>query len=98
MGIDQAATNRRAGAVNTELLGRTFQKQTQGVRNWLNRVRRADVLNLGHRDLIRQPLQSADKIRQFLQLECDPAAMAAAVDQTLYRERTASPDEVTPTS
>lgn len=56
---------------------------------WL-RQRRIPVLVLDYTETIRQPDAAADRLNRFLGGQLDPAAMAAAVDPALHRERQVS--------
>jgi hypothetical protein len=46
-----------------------------------------ESIEVGYRDVIEDPLQEARRIRDFLELSADPETMAAAVDESLYRNR-----------
>ena len=46
-----------------------------------------ETLEIAYADVIGDPLREARRIRDFLDLKADPQTMAAAVDETLYRNR-----------
>ena len=46
-----------------------------------------ETLDLRHADVVARPLDEATRIRRFLGLDLDVSKMAAAVDETLYRNR-----------
>jgi len=46
-----------------------------------------ETLEIGYADVIGDPLREARRIRDFLDLKADPETMAAAVDESLYRNR-----------
>ncbi len=46
-----------------------------------------DTLEIAYADVIQHPLREARRIRGFLGLEASPETMAAAVDESLYRNR-----------
>jgi hypothetical protein len=48
---------------------------------------RFDSIDVGYSDVIVDPLEQARRIRDFLDLAADPKTMAAAVDESLYRNR-----------
>jgi hypothetical protein len=45
------------------------------------------MMEVAYADVIRDPLREARRIRDFLELQADPETMAAAVDESLYRNR-----------
>jgi hypothetical protein len=46
-----------------------------------------ETLEIAYAGVIRDPLREARRIRDFLELTADPETMAAAVDESLYRNR-----------
>jgi hypothetical protein len=46
-----------------------------------------ETLEIAYADVIGDPLREARRIRDFLALTADPETMAAAVDESLYRNR-----------
>jgi hypothetical protein len=46
-----------------------------------------EMMEVAYADVIRDPLREARRIRDFLELQADPETMAAAVDESLYRNR-----------
>jgi hypothetical protein len=46
-----------------------------------------EMMEVAYADVIRDPLREARRIRDFLGLQADPETMAAAVDESLYRNR-----------
>jgi hypothetical protein len=46
-----------------------------------------ETLEVAYTDVIEDPLREARRIRDFLELKADPETMAAAVDESLYRNR-----------
>ena len=46
-----------------------------------------ESLEIAYSDVIGDPLREARRIRDFLELKADPETMAAAVDESLYRNR-----------
>ncbi|MGH9319815.1 MAG: sulfotransferase domain-containing protein [Vicinamibacteria bacterium] len=51
-----------------------------------------ETIELLYTDAIQDPVREASRIRDFLDLRADPETMAAAVDESLYRNRTRSSD------
>jgi LPS sulfotransferase NodH len=57
------------------------------VRDWLARQPNMSVLSVPYAQLVRDPLKWSHEVAQFLGAGLDEAAMAAAVDPSLYRHR-----------
>lgn len=68
-------------------LERIYLSQLAQVEAWLREQPVFSVLSLEHQRVLKDPLGAAGEINAFLQLNLDVAAMAAAVDPTLYRQR-----------
>lgn len=87
----QQAMLRRLGrepaGVSDEQLKAAYRHQLQQVRIWLGKCPHAKVLFVPHRETITDPAGVADRVKAFLGGELDAAAMAAAVDGSLYRQR-----------
>jgi hypothetical protein len=58
---------------------------------WLRRQVWIQVLYVSYNDLVREPHQQSQRVNAFLDGALDAAAMAAAVDASLYRNRTGDP-------
>ena len=57
------------------------------VRYLLKHASQFESLDVSYTDVIADPLREARRIRDFLALETSPETMAAAVDESLYRNR-----------
>jgi len=66
-----------------------FRDHLQDVRAWLEERSDIPLCRVGYRRLIHDPLPNAQAVCDFLGLELDVKAMAAAVDPSLYRNRRA---------
>ena len=81
----------RLGADPSELpQGRVeaiFEEQHQQTRTLLEEETRFDWIEIEYPELIEQPLRGAEQVIRFLELQTDPALVAAVVDPRLYRER-----------
>lgn len=81
----------RSGKPGTTLavdrLKTVFSKQLESVARVLASRPAAQVLRLQHAAILRAPKQAAAEINQFLGRNLDEAAMGAAVDLSLYRNR-----------
>jgi len=64
-----------------------FQRQLGKCDSWLADQPHFEVLNLEHGNVICQPDVEARRIRDFLGLALDVAAMARSVEPALYRQR-----------
>lgn len=53
----------------------------------LKHADRFDSIDVGYSEVIVDPIREARRIRDFIGLASDPEAMAAAVDESLYRNR-----------
>ncbi len=78
------AQGQRVSAADDALILAAFEKELAGVRHWMS-----DKANLylPFAVLIQQPLHWAACIAEFIDPALDIAAMAAAVDPRLYRNR-----------
>ena len=57
------------------------------VNAWLKDKANISVCRVEHRDVLREPLQTAQSIQQFLECTLDLVAMTQQVDASLYRQR-----------
>jgi hypothetical protein len=67
---------------------RHLEVHLRQVDTWLHRQPNMATLNVGYGDAVRNPLETAKKVSQFLGGTLDAAAMAQTVDAGLYRQRT----------
>ncbi len=76
-----------AGAALTpEKLRGVFEQQLARVAEILDR-RKLAVLRVQHADALREPIATAARVAEFLGLPLDQAAMAAAIDPKLHRQK-----------
>ena len=68
-------------------LAAAFQKHLDMVLEWLNRQSNMEVLTINYNALIAAPQDGARIINEFLGGGLDEAAMARAVEPSLYRRR-----------
>lgn len=57
------------------------------VRYLMKHADQFETLEVSYSDAIRDPLREGRRIRDFLELEASPETMAAAIDESLYRNR-----------
>ncbi len=70
-----------------EKMARLFAGHLEEVRKWLADREQFEVLHVDYGEVLRQPLESALRIEEFLRRGLDVAQMAAVVDDGLYRQR-----------
>lgn len=78
---------RSASPANAVSLGRTFEAQVAQSLRWLRAHPHFQVQEIWHHDLLAAPLDQARILNHFLGGNLNEAAMAAAVDPALHRNR-----------
>lgn len=73
--------------VSDHRLRMNFTNHLRQVRFFLDRAPNFETLYLEHRDIVDHSAEAASRMNAFLEEKLDEAAMAAAVDHTLYRNR-----------
>ena len=81
------AHGRRGADLAPARLAEVFARQVRHALDWAARQPNVALLNVQHRDLIREPAAQARHINRFLGGTLNETAMAAAVDPALYRQR-----------
>lgn len=66
-----------------------FERHLQHLKEWWRTQRSMSVQHYDYAEIIRSPRQQAAAVAQFLNAPLDLDGMAAAVDPTLHRQRTA---------
>lgn len=77
----------KGAGVEPGKLQKAFEGHLEKVVNWLDKQGHIQVLHVPYADVVKDPLSCAEKVREFLGLDMDVQAMAAAVDPNLYRNR-----------
>ena len=72
-----------------------FQDHLYKIRLWIARQPNMNCLFIKYFDVINTPLDCARQIAHFLEVECDPRAMAGVVDPALYRNRIQQANDAT---
>jgi LPS sulfotransferase NodH len=87
----QGAMLARSGKTSADpaVLTRIYQSQLEVLERWLEAQKDFRFLRVEHQRLLANPIEVAAEINEFLGGSFDVAAMAAAVDPLLYRERRA---------
>ena len=81
------ATIGQESSTDPDLLMQTFSRQLESAKAWVAGNDNMRSCNVSYHDLIQHPAAGADRINDFLADKLDARKMAAAVDQTLYRQR-----------
>jgi hypothetical protein len=80
-------SGRQGAAMSDDALANVFDGQLKKLLPWLAGQKNFKVLEVAYNDLMSDPKPQIQKISQFLGGTLDTAAMAAAIDPTLYRNR-----------
>lgn len=79
---------RPGGKLDDERFAVVFKQQVQFAFN-LMALHKVPSLRVDYSQVISDPVSTAERVAEFLECDLDIAAMAAAVDPTLYRQRVA---------
>ncbi len=82
-----ARRGEKGAKIPVSRMAATFQRELDRCDQWLARQPGFAVLDVEHRAVIDDPLGQARRICGFLGQSLDIAAMAAAIDPELYRQR-----------
>ena len=74
-------------SVSHDVMAKAFQTHLKEVVNWFSDRPEIPVLRMGYRRVLKDPLSSAEVIKDFLALDMNTEAMASQVDTSLYRNR-----------
>ena len=73
--------------IGDEQLAELFAKQLDDFDEWVADQSAFSIIDVNYRDMINGPAEQCSRVNEFLDNRLDTAAMAAAVDPTLYRNR-----------
>lgn len=73
--------------VEDEKMKKIYQEHLKQVNAWIAKQPNIEVLYVNYNTMLGSPLESLQKIREFLGGDMDVNVMAAVVDKELYRER-----------
>ena len=76
-----------------ERMAELFQRHLRKVSSWLAEQENTVVLDVSYNEALADPLHHSERINQFLGNRLDVNAMIAAVDATLYRNRSRATDQ-----
>lgn len=82
--------DRRGADLPPERLAEVFSKQLQRVQDWIAQQPDVAALDVDYRSVLKSAAPEAGRINAFLGGGLDEAAMAAAVEPSLYRQRAAN--------
>lgn len=74
-------------AADAAVLSKVFEGQLAQAAAWLAAQPSIEVLYMPYHRVVREPLAVAAEVKEFLGLDLDEEAMAAAVDPSLHRQR-----------
>ena len=74
-------------AVSDEKMAAMFEKHLAKIREWLAAQPNMRVLYVKYNDILESPAEAAARVNEFLDNSLDAEAMAAVVDEQLYRQR-----------
>ena len=74
-------------AVDNSAVVNAFRDHLYKIHSWLSSQPHIAVLRLPYHDVLNQPRESSEKIKDFLGVELRLEAMTRQVDQDLYRQR-----------
>lgn len=81
-------SGRAGGAIPPERLAAVYEQQLAGVDRWLAARPCFRVLDVPYAGLVADPKSWAARVRELVGRDLDLSAMTAAVDPSLYRNRT----------
>lgn len=73
--------------IDDEALSGKFNDHLKKIQRWIKQQDYIECLYVDYRDVIKQPLENAERVTRFLNKDLDVALMAQAVDEKLYRNR-----------
>lgn len=82
-------SGRKGGALPEEQMARLFEDQLVKVKAWVSARPSFRLLEVGYSDVVSKPEVVAATVSEFLGGSLDLARMVAAVDPSLYRNRSA---------
>lgn len=74
-------------ALPRDQMKQAYTVHLERLHSWLARQSHMAVLRLRYNNLVEQPREQAERVRQFLERTMDVDAMIQVVDTTLYRNR-----------
>jgi hypothetical protein len=73
--------------ISDEEMAKKFEKHLTQVEDWIAQQRNMEVLYVPYNEAIKNPLFYSERVNRFLGQDFNTKTMAAAVEETLYRQR-----------
>ncbi len=80
--------NHDEDTIKNNILKNEYNSHLEEIETWLEQQENIEVLPVQYKDVLENPLATAEGIYDFLGVELDINKMAAIVDPSLYRQRT----------
>ncbi|GAG95619.1 MAG: sulfotransferase family protein [Candidatus Cloacimonadota bacterium] len=74
-------------AVSDEKLAELYRKHLKQVEAWIEKQSNINVIYVSYNDILKNPVENAKKINEFLGKTLNVENMVSVVDQALYRQR-----------
>ena len=78
---------RDKGGVDDDEMGKLFEKHLNQIKKWLEKQSNITILYVSYNDTIKKLRENAEIVNQFLCGGLDVERMLAAIDQSLYRNK-----------
>ena len=78
---------RDKGSVDDEEMGKLSEKHLNKIEKWIEEQSNIDILYVSYNDTIKKPRENAEIVNQFLSGGLDIERMLAAIDKSLYRNK-----------
>ncbi len=78
---------RDKGGVDDGEMGKLFEKHLNQIENWLEKQSNINILYVSYNDIIKKLRENAETVNQFLGGGLDVERMLAAIDKSLYRNK-----------
>jgi hypothetical protein len=75
------------GSIDPSAIVNAFRDHLYKVHSWLSSQANIAVMRLPYHDVLNQPKETSEKIKDFLGVPLNVEAMTQQVDQSLYRQR-----------
>lgn len=79
--------NQNDDIIKDNILNEKYSLHLEEIYEWLQRQKNIDVLYVNYTDVLENPVAAAEGISEFLDADINIQGMAAAVDNSLYRQR-----------
>lgn len=73
--------------VSDERMAKLYQEHLEHIKMWLSKQTNFDVIYINYNDILKNPLENAEKLNKFLGNTLSLKEMIGVVDRNLYRQR-----------